>query len=65
MSGNGTSDMTARFIARSDAWWMLIVSISTGSHAATPHATAARVIVLYSFSRSSAVTVFESQMRGM
>ena len=35
-SGEGASTSTARCIARSDAWWMLMESISSGWAAATP-----------------------------
>src|SRR5438067_6894934 len=44
---------------------MLMRSISTGSTDVTDQHTASRVMRTYSRSRSSAVTVFESQIRGM
>ena len=37
---SGASDITARRIACSDAWWMLMVSISAGDASATAHASA-------------------------
>src|SRR3954462_11274199 len=65
MSGRGASESTARCIARSAAWWMLMRSISSGSTLITDHAIASRAIRSYSRSRSSAVTVLESHTRGM
>ena len=59
-SGSGARASTDRRIARSDAWWMLWVSISSGSAAATAHAIASRTIVSYSDSRSAAGTCLES-----
>ena len=50
----------ARHIASSDAWWMLMRSISSAEHQPVAHAVARRRITAAAAARSSAVSCFES-----
>ena len=65
MSGSGASAMTARCMARSHGLVDVDAIDLVGSTPTTDQQTASRVMRAYSRSRSRAVTVFESQMRGM